>query len=183
MTEHPMHALRELPPVILLSVFDGMGSAALILKDMGCRVSLYLFWEVDPACVALLQHHFPEVHVRGDFLRDDPKDVAAKIAQHDPSCTMVVLIIGAPPCPDFSQIHECPPGPKGVEGQQFAKFCSFATAVEGEIAYKKVGYFVENVLIADKSEADNFSTMLDCSAVAADAADFGLVGRPFGGVA
>lgn len=34
--------LVDTTPVILLSVFDGIGSAALILRDLGCQVSLYL---------------------------------------------------------------------------------------------------------------------------------------------
>lgn len=163
-----------------------MGSAALILKDIGCNISLYLSWEVDPACASLLQHHFPAVQARGDFSRDDPQEIVKLVSHHDPSCSMMVLIVGAPPCPDFSQIHENPPGAKGAEGQKFSKFCDFATAIEQGIPHKKVGYLVENVLLADKSECDHFSKRecdhfskrLQCSAIAADAADFGLIGRP-----
>eukprot|EP00435_Cladocopium_sp_Y103_P018282 s257_g4.t1 len=88
--------------VILLSFFDGIGSAALILQELVAGISLYLSWEIDPECIEVLKLRHPQAHHRGDFLEGDPHMVADIIRQHDPEGTMIVLIVSAPPCPDFS---------------------------------------------------------------------------------
>lgn len=122
--------------MILFSVFDGMESAALILRDIGCHISLHLSWEVGSDCIALLRHHFSDVQIRGDFLRDD---AAQLVSKHGPEGSMIVLLVGAPPCPDFSQINRIPQAPR-VEGQKFSQFCDFAIAIEDAIPHKRVGY-------------------------------------------
>ena len=167
--------LRE--KVILVSCFDGIGSAAVILKELVETVTLHLAWEIDEDCISVLKARHEDVMVRGDVLKDDPLEVARIIQRHDPGTECLVVFAAAPPCPDFSRIKENTPGSKGEEGQKFTAYCTFVQQIEKNIPHKKVGYLVENVVM-QKTEADFFSERLNCEAVVADAQDFGLVNRP-----
>jgi len=84
--------------VILLSCFDGIGSAALILKGLVADISLHIAWEVDSDCLEVLKARHPEAVIRGDFLKDDPAEVARALHRHDPEGTKLVLFASAPPC-------------------------------------------------------------------------------------
>jgi len=163
--------------VILLSCFDGIGSAAVALRDLLDSISLHITWEVDEECLKVQAARHTDAMMRGDFLKDDPLEVAKIIRQHDPQGTCLVLFASAPPYPDFSRIKENPPGSDGAEGQKFTAYCAFINQVEMNIPHKRVGHLTENVVM-QKSEADLFSSRLDCEAVVADAQDFGLINRP-----
>ena len=163
--------------VILLSCFDGIGSAALILKGLVADISLHIAWEVDSDCLEVLKARHPEAVIRGDFLKDDPAEVARAIHRHDPEGTKLVLFASAPPCPDFSRIRDDAPGSAGEEGQKFTAYCEFIRKVEMDIPHKRTGHITENVVM-DKGEADHFAGLLDCNTVLADAQDFGLINRP-----
>ena len=105
--------------VILVSCFDGIGSAALILKGLVAAISLHIVWEVDSDCMEVLKARHLEAVTRGDFLKDDPDEVARVIHRHDPEGTKLVLFAAAPPCPDFSRIRADAPGSAGEEGHKF----------------------------------------------------------------
>ena len=163
--------------VILLSCFDGIGTAALALDGLVDSVDLYIAWEIDDDCVAVLREKHPTAMSRGNFLRDDPKEVAEIVRRHDPAGEMLVLFASAPPCPDFSRIKTDPLGSSGEEGQKFTAYCSFAREIEENLPNRRVGYITENVVM-NKGEADFFSSRLDCEPVVLDAQDHGLISRP-----
>ena len=91
--------------MILLSCFEGIGVAAMVLQDLVGPLALHVSWECDPECLVLLQQHFPQALHRGDFLEDDPKAVAELVRQADPDAKMTIIQASAPPCPDFSRIQ------------------------------------------------------------------------------
>ena len=163
--------------VILLSCFDGVGCAALILKEITKGLALYLSWEIDEECLSVAQHHHPEIESRGDFLADDPDKVVQRVMEVDPQGQMILIMASAPPCPDFSRIRDDAPGSEGPEGHKFTQYCEFAKAIESKLLHKRLGHLVENVIML-KSEADTFSQRLGCNAVVVDAADHGLINRP-----
>ena len=163
--------------VILLSCFDGIGSSALALADLVDGIDLHLSWEVDPDCLAILHKHHPAAQARGNFLEDNPQDVADTITRHDPTGKQIVLFMAAPPCPDFSRIRDDAPGSAGAEGQKFTAYCDFVADIESRIPHKRVGHLTENVVM-EKGEADFFAKKLKGNTVMADAQDFGLISRP-----
>ena len=147
------------------------------LSGLVDELALHISWEVDPDCIQVLRKHHPEAQNRGSFLEDDPQAVADIIHHHDPSGSLIVLFVAAPPCPDFSRIREDAPGSAGVEGQKFTEYCEFARGIESKIPHKRVGYLVENVVM-ERGEADFFAKRLDCNTVMVDSQDLGLINRP-----
>ena len=110
----------------------------------------------------VLKARHPEAVTRGDFLKDDPDEVARVIHRHDPEGTKLVLFAAAPPCPDFSRIRADAPGSAGEEGHKFTAYCEFIRKVEMGIPHRRIGHLTENVVM-DKGEADHFSSLLDCN--------------------
>ena len=136
-------------------------------------------WEVDPQAIIVAKKHLPDIITRGNFMDDDPEDIAQLIRDYDPDGTKLILWLSAPPCPDFSSIKgDEAPGKEGPEGQKFLRFTEFANSVEERLPNKKFGYLVENVILQDRGEADLFSLQMNCNVVAIDAADYGLINRP-----
>eukprot|EP00435_Cladocopium_sp_Y103_P025847 s2362_g6.t1 len=170
----PLQSVREGDCPELL---DGIGSAAHILADLTEGISLHISWEIDQDCISVIKQHYPAALHRGDFLADDPHEVAKIIREHDPHGQMLIVFASAPPCLDFSRIREDAPGAEGSEGQKFTACCGFASQVEMELPNKRVGHLTENVIM-EKGEAGFFALRLDCNAVAADAQASGLVNRP-----
>ena len=107
-------------PVILLSFFDGIGTAAYVLKELGFRLQLFLAWEIDPDCIKVVESHHPEAQNRGDFTADNARQICDAIRAADPEQKTVVLFTGGPPCPDFSPIKgDEGLGRQGAEGKKF----------------------------------------------------------------
>ena len=164
--------------MILLSCFEGIGVAAMLLQDLVGPLALHVSWECDPECLVLLQRHFPQALHRGGFLDDDPKAVAELVRQADPDAKMTIIQASAPPCPDFSRIKDDAPGKEGAEGSKFPKYCSFAKAVREELPEHYFLQLCENVILSDQGEVEFFSQQLGVPAVIADASDYKAVSRP-----
>ncbi len=165
--------------IIVLSCFDGIATGPWILTQLFGPLHRVFAWEVDPEAIIVAKKHLPDIITRGNFMDDDPEDIAQLIRDYDPDGTKLILWLSAPPCPDFSSIKgDEAPGKEGPEGQKFLRFTEFANSVEERLPHKKFGYLVENVILQDRGEADLFSLQMNCNVVAIDATDYGLINRP-----
>ena len=165
--------------LIVLSVFDGICTGPFVLQQLFGPLRQVIAWEIDPEAILVTKKHFPEVIHRGDFLDDEIQDIAQTVRDFNHDGKAIVIILGAPPCPDFSVIKgDEAPGSKGQEGQKFLKFAQFSRALETALSPIPVRYLVENVVLQDRAEVDFFSEALQCNAVILDAADYGITSRP-----
>lgn len=121
---------------------------------------------------------FPNLQHRGDLLQDDPKDVAAVVRRHDEHQRCRILILAAPPCPDFSVIKQDGAGLDGQEGAKFTKFGDFLAALEQELHGWHIDLLCENVVMQKPDEIQHISDKLQAQPVVVDAADLGLINRP-----
>ncbi len=163
---------------MLLSCFDGIGTAALVLQLLCVPLIAYIAWEIDRECIQFTQNKFPKVRHRGDFIKDDIDDLMYELDQIDPDHEAEILFCAGPPCPDFSRIRGSKaPGKAGPEGKKFTQFTEFHEQVRNR-CNRQVRSVVENVVFQDPREADDFSKALQCTPVVCDAADFGIIRRP-----
>ena len=123
----------------------------------------------------VVQHHFPGAQQRGDFLLDDPKEVASLVRRHDEHQCCRILVLAAPPCPDFSIIKEDGPGLSGEEGSKFTKFVGFLSCLEAELPEWSFDLLCENVVMQKADEVQYVSNGLKAQPIVAD---LGLVNRP-----
>jgi site-specific DNA-cytosine methylase len=50
----------------VLSIFDGIGSAALALRNMGVHPQVWA-WETDKLCIEVVKRHVPDTKHMGEF--------------------------------------------------------------------------------------------------------------------
>ena len=165
--------------VIILSFFDGIGSGPFVFKELFGRPKAVFSWEIDQLCMNVSSYHVPETQHRGDLAADSPAALAAAILALNPDKTARILILGGPPCPDFSSIKAQPAGRAGPEGMKFDQMCDFCDRLEQLLNdWPPFWFLVENVVLKAKGEIQHFSARLKCQPILADAADFGVVSRP-----
>ena len=140
--------------------------------------ALAMAWEIDHDCIEVTQTRFPYIVHRGDLSQDSPASVSEMIKKHDPHQTCVILLIAAPPCPDFSGITGNGQGFEGTEGCKFKAYVEFSKQLEAQLDGWECHHLIENVVMQQKSEIQWVSDHTQCSPVVADAADFGWVSRP-----
>ena len=169
----------HLIPIILLSIFDGIGTAAHIANNLGLRLLLYLAWEIDPACITVSKLHHPSVEHRGDFMEDTLGDFKNKISKADPDGKAIIVIVMAPPCPDFSPVKGTEaPGRKGT-GQKFDRSLEFRSKIIELIKDShRHATMVENVILQNQADIPHFEDLIGGQAIVGDAADFKVVSRP-----
>ena len=167
--------------LILLSFFDGVGSALIICericqeKDWQWRA---LVWETDEDLVKLTSDRFSNIEHRGDFDCDSVGKVIETLEQLDPRHEARIVIAGGPPCHDSSRIRQNPPGLQGEEGSKAMRFAEFVRELEATWNYPQAILVVENVVPKNKQDVRVLETKLSASAVVADASDLGVISRP-----
>ncbi|CAE7364819.1 Dnmt3b [Symbiodinium sp. CCMP2592] len=178
----PLHV--TLPPlsgiddVIILSMFDGMGSAVFAVQQLGVRIRALFVWEIDAAAVRVSNTLFKGLRFqRGDLEADDATTVAHMLQQMDPGARSPILVLAGPPCPDYSRLKEGD-GRQGKTGRLFQPFCDFLDALEHHLSDRVLHIIAENVLMNRKEDVDYFSRRMRCSPTLICASDFGLISRP-----
>ncbi|CAE7533633.1 unnamed protein product [Symbiodinium sp. CCMP2592] len=169
------------PDIVMLSFFDGLGTACLICDEYCSSNGLQwrgASWEIDPNLKKLLQEHFPEVVQRGDFDQETPESLHNLVQELDPAGRATVVIAGGPPCHDFSRIRSDAPGHQGTEGSKFARFAQLVVDLEKRWQRPRAVVMVENVIPQNRADMRKIEKSLDSPAVVHDAADFGTISRP-----
>ena len=118
----------------MLSVFDGIGTGILAVTQLIGEPRLAVAWETDQAAAGITSFHMPFVRHRGDFLQESLDDLCHLIHRHDPHQQCRILMLGAPPCPDFSSINHSAESFQGQEGSKFDKYISFCDQLETKLS-------------------------------------------------
>ena len=83
-----------------------------------------------------------------------------------------ILMLAAPPCPDFSSINQSAESFQGQEGSKFDKYIDFSTSLE-----QKLEGWVKNVVMQTTAETQHVSHGLKAEPVVIDACDLGIISR------
>ena len=166
------------PMVVLLSFFDGIGTAALALQQLQVGVLLFLAWEIDATCCEVTTRHFPHVQHMGDFLGTPAKQVAAAVqAVTSANPGSRILITGGPPCPDYSPIKgDEAAGMAGQTGVLFQQWTDWLREFEA-IVQDTVMICIENVVMKNEW-ALYFDHALGAKHIVGCASDFRVISRP-----
>ena len=164
--------------LIVLSVFDGIGTGILAVTQLVGEPRLAIAWEIDQIAADITSFHMPFVKHRGDFLADSVADVAHLVQRHDPHQQCWILLLSAPPCPDFSSINSSAESFSGHEGSKFESFLSFAKDLETQLNDWTFIHLCENVVMQTQAEIQHVSHGLHAEPVVIDSADLGIISRP-----
>ncbi|XP_035245006.1 DNA (cytosine-5)-methyltransferase 3B-like isoform X2 [Anguilla anguilla] len=168
---YPAVPAEQRRPIRVLSLFDGIATGYLVLKDLGFRVEVYIASEVceDSISVGVVRHEgrIKYVHDVRNITRKD-------IADWGP----FDLVIGGSPCNDLSIVNPARKGLFEGTGRLFFEFYRLLNASkprEGE--GRPFFWLFENVVAMGVSDKRDISRFLECNPVMIDAIEVSAAHR------
>ncbi|XP_035277979.1 DNA (cytosine-5)-methyltransferase 3A isoform X3 [Anguilla anguilla] len=166
----PVPAERR-KPIRVLSLFDGIATGLLVLKDLGIQVERYIASEVceDSITVGIVRHQGRIMYV------GDVRNVTRK---HIQEWGPFDLVIGGSPCNDLSIVNPARKGLYEGTGRLFFEFYRLlheARPKEGES--RPFFWLFENVVAMGVSDKRDISRFLECNPVMIDAKEVSAAHR------
>ncbi|XP_054074837.1 DNA (cytosine-5)-methyltransferase 3B isoform X2 [Rissa tridactyla] len=150
-------------PIRVLSLFDGIATGYLVLKDLGIQVEKYIASEIceDPIAVGTMQHESNITYVHD--VRNITKRNIEEWGPFD-------LVIGGSPCNDLSLVNPARKGLYEGTGRLFFEFyhlLNYARPKAGE--ERPFFWMFENVVAMRVNDKRDISRFLECNPVMIDA--------------
>ncbi|XP_049322933.1 DNA (cytosine-5)-methyltransferase 3A isoform X3 [Astyanax mexicanus] len=164
-------AAEKRQPIRVLSLFDGIATGLLVLKDLGIQVERYVASEVceDSVTVGMVRHQGRIIYV------GDVRNVTRKhILEWGP----FDLVIGGSPCNDLSIVNPARKGLFEGTGRLFFEFYRLlheARPKEGDD--RPFFWLFENVVAMGVSDKRDISRFLECNPVMIDAKEVSAAHR------
>ncbi|XP_066272763.1 DNA (cytosine-5)-methyltransferase 3A-like [Branchiostoma lanceolatum] len=162
---YPPVPAQQRRPIRVLSLFDGIGTALLVLKDLGVTVDVCYASEIDPDAIKVSQlRHTGGIRHLGDIRSIRNTDIP-KFGPFD-------LVLGGSPCNDLSIANPNRAGLYGGTGVMFFHFyrlLQHATPAPGDA--RPFFWLFENVVAMKHQYKQDISLFLGCNPVVVDAKD------------
>ncbi|KAI4890315.1 hypothetical protein NFI96_019575, partial [Prochilodus magdalenae] len=164
-------AAEKRQPIRVLSLFDGIATGLLVLKELGIQVERYVASEVceDSITVGMVRHHGRIMYV------GDVRNVTRK---HIHEWGPFDLVIGGSPCNDLSIVNPARKGLYEGTGRLFFEFYRLlheARPKDGED--RPFFWLFENVVAMGVSDKRDISRFLECNPVMIDAKEVSAAHR------
>ncbi|XP_075879326.1 DNA (cytosine-5)-methyltransferase 3A-like isoform X3 [Nelusetta ayraudi] len=168
---YPPVMAEKRKPIRVLSLFDGIATGLLVLKELGIEVDRYVASEVceDSITVGLVRHQGRIMYV------GDVRNVTRK---HIHEWGPFDLVIGGSPCNDLSIVNPARKGLFEGTGRLFFEFYRLlheARPKEGE--ERPFFWLFENVVAMGVSDKRDISRFLECNPVMIDAKEVSAAHR------
>uniref|UniRef100_A0A8C8A6C7 DNA (cytosine-5-)-methyltransferase n=1 Tax=Otus sunia TaxID=257818 RepID=A0A8C8A6C7_9STRI len=160
---YPAVPLAKRRPIRVLSLFDGIATGYLVLKDLGIQVEKYIASEIceDPLAVGTMRHEGNITYVHD--VRNITKRNIEEWGPFD-------LVIGGSPCNDLSLVNPARKGLYEGTGRIFFEFyhlLNYARPKAGE--ERPFFWMFENVVAMRVNDKRDISRFLECNPVMIDA--------------
>ncbi|XP_041828369.1 DNA (cytosine-5)-methyltransferase 3A isoform X4 [Melanotaenia boesemani] len=168
---YPPVLVEKRKPIRVLSLFDGIATGLLVLKELGIQVDRYVASEVceDSITVGIVRHQGRIMYV------GDVRNVTRK---HIHEWGPFDLIIGGSPCNDLSIVNPARKGLYEGTGRLFFEFYRLlheARPKEGDS--RPFFWLFENVVAMGVSDKRDISRFLECNPVMIDAKEVSAAHR------
>ncbi|XP_029579283.1 uncharacterized protein LOC115168287 isoform X2 [Salmo trutta] len=150
-------------PINVLSLFDGIGTGYLVLKELGLKVDKYVASEIcsESISVSEINHEGKIIHV--DDVRLITKEHILKWGPFD-------LLIGGSPCNDLSIVNPARKGLFEGTGRLFFEFYRLLHIMKPkEDDQRPFFWFFENVVFMNNNHKVDICRFLECNPVLVDA--------------
>ncbi|KAM4601132.1 DNA (cytosine-5)-methyltransferase 3A-like isoform 8-T9 [Polymixia lowei] len=170
---YPPVAAEKRQPIRVLSLFDGIATGLLVLRDLGIQVDRYVASEVceDSITVGIVRHQGRIMYV------GDVRNVTHK---HIQEWGPFDLVIGGSPCNDLSIVNPARKGLYGKKGTgrlffEFYRLLHEARPKPGD--ERPFFWLFENVVAMGVSDKRDISRFLECNPVMIDAKEVSAAHR------
>ncbi|XP_023682297.1 DNA (cytosine-5)-methyltransferase 3A isoform X1 [Paramormyrops kingsleyae] len=168
---YPPVAAEKRQPIRVLSLFDGIATGLLVLKELGIQVKRYIASEVceDSITVGIVRHQGRIMYV------GDVRNVTRKnIQEWGP----FDLVIGGSPCNDLSIVNPARKGLYEGTGRLFFEFYRLLHEARPKPDDNRPFFWLfENVVAMGVSDKRDISRFLECNPVMIDAKDVSAAHR------
>ncbi|XP_068997839.1 uncharacterized protein [Embiotoca jacksoni] len=150
-------------PLRVLSLFDGIATGYLVLKELGFKVEKYVASEIceDSIAVATVNHDGKIVHVG---------DVCVIAQEHINQWGPFDLLIGGSPCNDLSIVNPIRKGLYGGTGRLFFEYYRILELLKPKEEDPRPFFWLfENVVFMNTHDKVNICRFLECNPVMVDA--------------
>ncbi|XP_052419746.1 DNA (cytosine-5-)-methyltransferase 3 beta, duplicate a isoform X1 [Carassius gibelio] len=156
----PAHKRR---PIRVLSLFDGIATGYLVLKDLGFKVERYIASEIceDSIAVGMIKHEGQIEYV---------KDVRTITRKHLAEWGPFDLLIGGSPCNDLAMVNPARKGLFEGTGRLFFEYYRMLTMMRPrEDDDRPFFWLFENVVAMSAHDKADICRFLECNPVMIDA--------------
>ncbi|XP_077369408.1 DNA (cytosine-5)-methyltransferase 3C-like isoform X2 [Festucalex cinctus] len=160
---YPAISADRRKPMKVLSLFDGIATGYLVLKDLGFKVERYIASEIceDSIVVGMIKHGGKIEHVN---------DVRAITRKHLAEWGPFDLLIGGSPCNDLSMVNPLRKGLFEGTGRLFFEFYRILTLLKPKEGDDRPFYWLfENVVFMSTRDKTDICRFLECNPVIIDA--------------
>ncbi|XP_055088366.1 DNA (cytosine-5)-methyltransferase 3A-like isoform X5 [Periophthalmus magnuspinnatus] len=168
---YPPVAAEKRQPIRVLSLFDGIATGLLVLKDLGLQVDKYVASEVceDSITVGMVRHQGRIMYV------GDVRNVTRK---HIEEWGPFDLVIGGSPCNDLSIVNPARKGLFEGTGRLFFEFYRLLHEARPKPGDERPFFWLfENVVAMGVSDKRDISRFLECNPVMIDAKEVSAAHR------
>ncbi|XP_061899134.1 DNA (cytosine-5)-methyltransferase 3A isoform X1 [Entelurus aequoreus] len=158
-------------PIRVLSLFDGIATGLLVLRDLGMEVGRYVASEVceDSITVGIVRHQGRIMYVG---------DVRTVTRKHIQEWGPFDLVIGGSPCNDLSIVNPARKGLYEGTGRLFFEFYRLLHEARPKTGEERPFFWLfENVVAMGVSDKRDISRFLECNPVMIDAKDVSAAHR------
>ncbi|XP_042347761.1 DNA (cytosine-5-)-methyltransferase 3 beta, duplicate a [Plectropomus leopardus] len=150
-------------PIRVLSLFDGIATGYLVLKDLGFKIERYIASEIcdDSIAVGMVKHAGKIEYVN---------DVRTITRKHLAEWGPIDLLIGGSPCNDLSMVNPLRKGLFEGTGRLFFEFYRLLTLLKPkEDDDRPFFWLFENVVFMSAHDKSDICRFLECNPILIDA--------------
>ncbi|XP_061551694.1 DNA (cytosine-5)-methyltransferase 3A isoform X1 [Phycodurus eques] len=168
---YPPIGAEKRKPIRVLSLFDGIATGLLVLRELGIQVERYVASEVseDSITVGLVRHQGRIMYVG---------DVRSVTRKHLQEWGPFDLVIGGSPCNDLSIVNPARKGLYEGTGRLFFEFYRLLHEARPKTGEERPFFWLfENVVAMGVSDKRDISRFLECNPVMIDAKEVSAAHR------
>uniref|UniRef100_A0A8C2X8M8 DNA (cytosine-5-)-methyltransferase n=1 Tax=Cyclopterus lumpus TaxID=8103 RepID=A0A8C2X8M8_CYCLU len=150
-------------PIRVLSLFDGLATGYLVLKDLGFKIERYIASEIcdDSIAVGMIKHEGKIEYVN---------DVRTITRKHVAEWGPFDLLIGGSPCNDLSMVNPIRKGLFEGTGRLFFEFYRLLTLLKPKEGDNRPFFWLfENVVFMSSHDKSDICRFLECNPILIDA--------------
>uniref|UniRef100_A0A3Q3JY49 DNA (cytosine-5-)-methyltransferase n=1 Tax=Monopterus albus TaxID=43700 RepID=A0A3Q3JY49_MONAL len=150
-------------PIKVLSLFDGIATGYLVLKDLGFKIERYIASEIceDSIAVGMIKHEGKIEYVN---------DVRTITRKHLAEWGPFDLLIGGSPCNDLSMVNPLRKGLFEGTGRLFFEFYRILTLLKPKEEEDRPFFWLfENVVFMSSNDKSDICRFLECNPILIDA--------------
>nr|XP_046252221.1 DNA (cytosine-5-)-methyltransferase 3 beta, duplicate a isoform X2 [Scatophagus argus] len=160
---YPSISADQRRPIRVLSLFDGIATGYLVLKDLGFKIERYIASEIceDSIAVGMIKHKGMIEYVN---------DVRTITRKHLAEWGPFDLLIGGSPCNDLSMVNPLRKGLFEGTGRLFFEFYRILTMLKPKEGDDRPFFWLfENVVFMSAHDKSDICRFLECNPILIDA--------------